>query len=183
MSIIVLFPILLFIAAGNAQATNSINTTVTPVERCGPNQYWNNCPDGCAPKPTCDNLNYTQPGGAICHEPICRPNCTCIKGYVWFKGECIRRTQCPNYDPELNSCGIGGFEDNCATACQLVERCVPEILGIGPVIICTPRCIKECRCYPGYVLFEGRCITWSDCYRKFRPTHFHTTTVETTEVA
>nr|UZH98602.1 zonadhesin-like protein 6 [Plectrocnemia conspersa] len=106
--------------------------------KCNNNEeYVINCIKG---EPTCDNRN-----------PIsCRPftGCRCKPGYVRFNEKCIKECDCP---PKCND------NEEYVTSCIKGE---PTCDNRNP-IACRP--FTGCRCKPGYVRFNKKCIKECDC--------------------
>nr|UPQ64762.1 zonadhesin-like protein 3 [Plectrocnemia conspersa] len=90
-------------------------------------------------EPTCDNSN-----------PIsCRPftGCRCKPGYVRYNGECIKQCECPCKCPnEVYVINSDKGEPTCTDPNP--KQCHP---------------FTGCRCKPGYVRHNGKCIKQCDC--------------------
>lgn len=136
---------------------------------CGTHEVWNpKCNAHC--EPTClegDRVLCSRSGGGgggprkgqddePFSERICRPKCTCIKGYIreTRDGPCVPRTACGGSNTK---CKRNESFDSCGSSC-------PAICGRSPPLVCTANCVPGCFCSKGFIRdINGLCIPHAAC--------------------
>jgi hypothetical protein len=140
---------------------NPKKNTCKPVDGCrcksGYVRYKGQCIKDCD-CPSCNGKNEIWVIGAnyvdaTCSEPeqkTCEPvdGCRCKKGYIRYKGECIKECDCPSCKGENEIWVIGATYEDATCADPQKKTC--EVTD-------------GCRCKTGYVRYKGECIKECDC--------------------
>uniref|UniRef100_A0A0N4ZGD6 TIL domain-containing protein n=1 Tax=Parastrongyloides trichosuri TaxID=131310 RepID=A0A0N4ZGD6_PARTI len=126
-------------------------TTFKPTTvKCGANMEWSNCtrfcPETCFIKRSC-SIRCGPPG------------CQCVKGFVRYNGNCIKKTDCPattQRPTTTPSCPDKMEWSTCPTKCP--RKCS----NLNPT--CSKDCAEAaCICKKGFVLYHQRCVPESKC--------------------
>ncbi|XP_077292844.1 zonadhesin-like [Arctopsyche grandis] len=146
----------------NGFARNNRNVCI-PIKKCPPRQCPNDpnaiivpCGDPCPV--TCENKD--DPGTRTCIKLCIINGCKCKSGYVIGKnGKCIPIGKCPVRCPKNE------HYDRCPPACPNERDCNAYMSGAPDVCSLPHKCVRKCRCNPGFVRrnSDGRCVRPAQC--------------------
>ncbi|KAI1700216.1 trypsin inhibitor like cysteine rich domain-containing protein [Ditylenchus destructor] len=128
-----------------------------PRKQCGVNErYFDEHQCGTACEPSCEN-----PHPGYC-EKLCVQNvCQCEHGFVRhpLSNKCVQKSECPVKYPICAENEVYENGNACEPTCDDPEG----------KRVCTLNLVEKCRCLPGFVRHDRKCVPLSHCPRPEPP--------------